>query len=303
MPTDRNGNRADIICAPLSTVNRSNPARVFEQAISAAGRDVIRRVRKAFSLPELGVLEWDEVWKVITTHPEKVAKSQYEYIIDFYEIVSKKVNWVKACEIYKANDGRWMKDLCHIILDGNDPKGMYITTPSSSKRRMAKVMRVLDEGIYRPDITPVTYRTPAGILEETIAPVIIGSNYYLSLEKTATDGSGTSITKLGHHGTPTRLTNADKHMRPARETGTKTDGEAEIRNWAKSVGTQPIADMSDMYNDPRLLRLISRQVLTHKTPTNMDNVIDRDVHKLGGHRPASYADHMFLCSGKGLSRE
>ncbi len=304
MPTDKFGNRADLIMAPLATINRSNPGGSHEMLVGAAGRDVIKRVRRRYGLPDMGVLTWDEVWKCIQSHPIELAREMYQYIIGFYKIVAEKVNYTKAVELYERNDGKWLEDLCHIILDGNDPKGMYITTPANSKRRMARVIRQLhasDE--YRPEMSTVRYRAPNGELEDTVAEILIGPNYYLALEKTATDGSGTSITRLGHHGTPTRLTNADKHLRPARETGTKTDGEAELRNAAKSVGSAPLADMADMYNNPRLLRVIAQKVLTTDKPTNIDEIFDRDVHEIGGHRPIGYMEHMFLCSGKGLSRE
>ena len=304
MPVDEFGNRADVIASGFSTVNRSNPARMHEQAIGAAGRDVIKRVRRKYGLPDMAVLEYDEVMRELKANSEEFNKAQYEYILGFYKIVSYAVDYQKSLELLNKGGDGWLNDLCHIILDGNDPKGMYITTPSNSKRRIAKVIRQLDESDdYRPEMSPVTYRGPGGEMVTSIEPILIGPNYYLSLEKTATDGSGTSITKLGHHGTPTRLTNVDKHTHPARETGTKTDGEAEIRNWAKTVGTQPIADMSDLYSNPALLKVAAQNILTHQTPTNIPVIIPRDVYSLGGHRPLSYMNHLHLCSGIELTRD
>lgn len=304
MPVDEFGNRADIIASSISTVNRSNPGRTHEQFVGAAGRDVIKRVRRAYGLPDMGVLTWEEIEAKVNSHSDVFNREQYEYILGFLKIVSKNKSWRKTMSVYGMNDGRWMKDLCHVIEDGNDPKGMYFTKPASAKARPAEIIRTLrNTPEYCPEKGKVTYTLPDGTVVTSEAAVLIGPNYYFSLEKTATDGSGTSITRLGHHGTPTRLTNTDKYSRPARETGTKTNGEAENRNLAKSVGTEPLADIMDMYNNPEQLKVIANNILTHPTPTNMEEVLSRETHKLGAHRPNAYMGHIHMCSGSGISRE
>ena len=73
-------------------------------------------------------------------------------------------------------------------------------------------------------------------MQETKVPMLIGPNYYLGLEKTATDGNGVSVSRKNQFGVSSKLTNNDKYLAPVRETGTKHIGETEYRNLGKSVG-------------------------------------------------------------------
>jgi hypothetical protein len=134
-------------------------------------------------------------------------------------------------------------------------------------------------------------------------PIMIGPNYYLILEKTATDWSGVSSSKTSHFGTTARLTNADKYSSPGRQTVTRSLDESSVRNMAHATGAEIIADIMDLNNNPTAHKEVCYNILTAEKPTNIERVIDRTKFKLGGHRPLAFAIHQLIVSGKNITRD
>lgn len=303
MPTDENGIRADVVIFSNSTVNRLNNGRQHTQVIGAAGRDIIKRVRKSYGLPAFGPIDREEVKRAVTSQNNMaVTMKNFAYIIGFYKLVAPAMY-----ERLTRNDiipqGIHLQHVIECIMDGEDPHGLFLQLASSDEVYMDKVIKEIEAGPYMPDLTPVTYRNLAGEMVTTKTKILIGPDYYLPLEKTATDGSGVSSSKTNHFGVTARLTNADKYASPGRETVTKSTGESEARNHAHAYGAEPLAHIMDLNYNPVVHKEACMTILTHETPTNIECLVDREKFKLGGHRPLAYVRHMMAVSGKNISRE
>lgn len=304
MPVDANGNRAEVMALCTSVGNRMNPGLIHEMMVGAAGRDVIKRIRRALDLPDMGVIPWDIINDTVyRTSNLAVCDEQFEYLMGFYKLVAPNENYKALSKPSVKSTDRWLKHLAQVIKDGDEPYGLYINLPSNSGVRMAEVMAALENGPYRPEITCVTYRDHAGKMVTTRKPILIGPSYFLILEKTATDWSGVSSSKVSHFGTTARLTNADKYSSPGRQTVTRTLDESSIRNVSHATGAEILADIADLNNNPITHAEACTTVLTHETPTNIERVVDRTKFKLGGARPLAFALHQLAVSGKNISRE
>lgn len=301
MPVDESGNRAEALMFAGSTVSRMTTGQLHEQAVGAAGRDAIKRMRRAFSIGDFEQVEYEKVLKMLRQNPN-LAMEQYEYLLGFYKIVATDSDYPRALA-YKDNGDRWLTHLAHVIEDGNDPWGIYFHHPSDSTVKMGTVINQIKNSPYMPEISKVKYKWPKDThYTTTESDILIGPTYFLPLEKMATDWSGVSSSRVGHFGTTTRLTQADKYTRPGRETSTRTTGEDEVRNLIKTVGAEHIADINDMNNNPVVHKEVCKTILTADKPTNIDRAIDREEYPVGGHRPLSYAHHQLQCSGKGFRR-
>jgi len=301
MPVDAFGNRAEVVIFANSTVNRLNNGRQHEQVVGAAGRDVIKRIRRTYGLPDVGAIP-DQVIRDAVTKNEALSNKNFGYLMGFYKMVSPK-QWKLLNRKETIPMGRHLKHLIEVIKDGDDPYGLYIQIVSDSGVRMDKVINEIKNGPYRPEMSPVTYKDFDGKFVTTKTDVLIGPNYYLALEKTATDWSGVSSSKVNHFGVNARLTNADKYTSPGRQTVTRSMGESEGRNLAHAMGGEHVANIMDMNNNPVVHKEVCLTVLTHPTPTNIEAVVDRELFKMGGHRPLAYAIHQLVCSGKNISRK
>lgn len=304
MPTDEFGNVAEVMALCTSIGNRMNPGVVHEQAVGASGRDVIKRIRRAFNLPDMGVIHMDHIKEVVMDpRNSDLAMEQFDYLMGFYKIVAPNENYRALSKPRVKATDRWIRHLCQVIKDGDEPYGVYFNLPSNSGVRMEEVLMELETGPYAPEIGVVTYRDHSGRMVTTKSPILIGPNYYLILEKTATDWSGVSSSKTSHFGTTARLTNADKYSSPGRQTVTRSLDESSVRGAVAAMGGDVLADIMDLNNNPVAHAEACRTVLTAEYPTNIERVIDRTKFKLGGHRPLAFGIHQLICSGKTISRD
>lgn len=304
MPIDDFGNRADVMTFDGSTVNRQNDARDHSACIGAAGRDIIRYIRKHYGLDTHAELEQDEVEDVVyNAKNAKLGREMFDYLMGFYKLVAPTGEYKYLNKPEVITKGRHLKHLVCVILDGNEPYGLFLRMRSDQGLDMGEVIHTIAHGPYRPNMSPIWYRDHAGKMTRTVGEFLIGPNPYMTLEKTAADGSGVSSGKTNHFGVTAKLTNADKHSTPARETNTRSTGEAEARGEAKAVGPGVVADVMEMNNNPATHKEVAIAILDSPTPTNIDRVIDRRVFRAVGHRPANFVRHHFVCSGKELSRE
>lgn len=301
MPRDKFGNVADIIYFSGSTVNRMNTGRDHERVIGAAGRDVIKRIRRGYGLPDMGPIDRKLIEEAVYAKAnEGLSHQNFDYIKGFYEKLSPTALFPLVSRPDFISSGRAFKHLVSVIEDGDAPHGMYLRMPSDSGIKMDEIVEWIETSEYMPEMSEVTYRDLAGKLVTTKNKVLLGPNYYMISEKTATDWSGVGSARTNQFGTAARLTNADKHSSPGRETVTRETGEDEARNHGASHGAEYIADRFDLHNNPQAHRAACRTVLTHDTPTNIDRVIDRNLIPMGGHRPKAYLHQMLTVSGKKL---
>lgn len=300
MPIDDHGVRVDMAIIPSSGINRMNPGRSHEQFIGAAGRDCIKAIRVMLGLEELAEYTYDEALATVRDVPLTKAREAFDYLFGMYEIVCPNIHQYYQ-EMLDDPEQWWQQHLADVIVDGNEPYGLFIQNEIGSISDFAVLSKKLMESKYNPRTTPVQYRDLGGKMRRTKKPILIGPMYILALEKTATDYNGVSVARVNHFGIGTRLSGVDKHLAPVREVGSNHSGESEVRNMAKSVGGEVIAILADMNNDPTSAKEVARAILTADKPTSIPQAITPSKVR-GKHRARNFAVNRLSAAGKHLVR-
>lgn len=294
MPVDEDGNRAEIVMDPNSTINRANPGRKYEQYFNASARDTHKRL-----CAMLGVAPFTKQHKALQ-QIEKVAingvstiDQAWTYLMRFYEIISpRQRNWFHDRD--NKVEGTPAEYLAAIV-----ELGITIFYPTDNDPMPEDIILALEDPAngYRPTYGPVTYVGTSGKLRKTHHPVRIGSVYFIELEKIGDDWGSVSSGKLQHHGVLAQLTRADKYNKPARHQPVRGAGEAEVRIFTAYIGSLFSAEMMDRNNNPHTHRVIVDQLLAAEKPSNIDNLVDRDVYPFGGAKPLVIMNHLLQTSG------
>lgn len=271
MPTDADGNRADIIMDDFSTIKRMNLGRLYEQYINAASRDVSKRVRSMLG----------------NRTPEEV-EAAWEYLKGYYQIVSPRM-WDEI--VSSGTDKRKLEHLDAVAADG-----IYLFVPTDNPERYSDVVRNIQK-YYPPVFGPVTYRGQSGRVSVTKKNVLIGSLYMLLLEKMGNTWTAVSSSKLQHFGIPSKHTNTDKYSSPSRNNPVRSLGESEVRLYCSVMSGDAVAELLEQSTDPRSHRAILDNILAAPKPTAISAVIDRSVVPRGKSRALALINHQLECAG------
>jgi hypothetical protein len=287
MPMDADGNRADIVMDPNSTVSRMNLSRIYEQYINAHSRDVSKQIRHWFGI---GEHDRETIHKVQTIERQNKAvfDQAWNYLLGYYEIVSPLMHaWFIGGQYLRTQ----AEHLTEVI-----KKGIYIWKPTNCPRESSDIVRML-EASYPSTYGPVTYVGNSGRRVTTKVPVRIGSVYIILLEKTADDWSAVSSGKTQHYGVLAQVGNQDKYAQPYRSQPIRAFGEAEIRIAASYAGQRVTAEIMDRNNNPESHKSIVYSILEAPEPTNIYNAVDRSKIPYGGSRPLQLVKHILACYG------
>lgn len=300
MPVDENGVVADLVVDPNSRWNRMTPASPIEMAISAAGRDLGKRIQQSFGFDLNSQLPWDKVEAAVwNAQNNDLVKEAWNELLEFYKVVVPYQYEDMTCAEYQEQYPDYMRNhVANVIYDHH--MGLYLFHPSDNPTHIPTVLREIQKR-WPPFITPLRFRGRDGKMKVSREAKLIAPTYYITLEKTAEDGwMATSSAKLQAYGTTARLGNHDKYDTPGRANPVRV-GESEIRLKAATVGSEEVSDKADASNNPLAHKYALRNLLTAEKPTDVDVLVDRDVVPRGGHRPLSYLRHIFECSGKELT--
>ena len=286
MPVDENGNSADIIMDPNSTISRMNLGRFYEQYINSASRDVHKRI-----CDNLGVkpfIKPMEAYNHLNKVPKELIDQNYYYLLNYYKIVSPKMySWFEKGQVTDTPQ----EYLASII---NKGVGLYI--PTDNEPDTQDIVLQIEEQ-YKPTYGPVSYIGNSGQRVTTKENVRIGSVYFILLEKIGDDWSAVSSGKLQHFGVLSQLTKADKYSKPARNQAVRGAGEAEVRIMVSYIGDEFVAEMMDRNNNPNTHKKIIENILKADQPTNIDSLIDRKENPFGGAKPVQLVNHILQVSG------
>lgn len=277
MPRDAFGNVAEIITDGKSIVKRMNPGVIYEQYVTAADRDMRKRVLEMIQQPTAANV-----------------KKAWEYLLGFVRIVSPRMHRMLSSADYRGTPLSFMR--------GGSERGYDIYSPADNPIDVVQMLTQLREH-YRPNFSPVTYRAPSGEMVTTVEDVLIGTVYILLLEKTGGDYSSVDSAKLQHFGIPSKVSKSDKYSSPGRKTPTRTLGEAEVRSVSAFVGGDIVRETLEMSNSPRTHRHVIRNLMDSPTPSNVARIIDRTVIPEGGGRSLDLGRHQLFCSGVRLTYE
>lgn len=287
MPIDENGNRADMVMDPNSTISRMNIGRLYEQYINAASRDVALKIRT-----DLGVDQHEKglatrIIDMTAKNPDLIDRS-WNYLMGYYAIVSPQMyEWFFSGE-YRISHA---EHLASII-----SKGIYLYLPSDNEPECENIIKELEKH-YRPVYGPVTYVGYSGQRVTTKNPVRIGSLYVMLLEKTGDDWTAVSSGKLQHYGVLSQVTNVDKFSQPTRVQAIRALGESEVRIYNSYAGPYVTADILDRNNNPSTHKQVLYSILEAKHPTNIASAVDRTLVPLGGAKPLQLVKHIAGVAG------
>lgn len=289
MPIDEDGNRVHIIMDDLSTTRRINPGRFYEQYINSSGSALTMKLRK-----ELGIQKTDEttkadIMRLVDDLSDQQIEDAYAQLFGFYEIVSPPMAEILERDFNRIEDKA--RHVGEVLWDG-----VYVYYPLDNPVHRPTQIRLLKEK-YPAHKTSLTFRGYDGKMVTTKNKMLVGSMYFMVLEKTAEDWNAVASAKLQVHGTPARLNKFDKHSAPGSQNVTKTLGESEVRSIAAYCGGDVVADLSDINNNPIAHKAQYRAILTADKPTDIEASVDRKAIPKGGHRARTYLEHNMLCAG------
>lgn len=286
MPVDEEGNRADIVMDPNSTISRLIPARLYEQYVNASSRDTHKRLCAMLGL-QTGTPE-DYAYTTISARPQHEVEVAWNYLMGFYKITTPNVSEWFAKGIVRTDKISYLSEIVE--------KGITLYVPPDNPPETQDIVMQLEQH-YRPVYGPVSYVGNSGRRVTTKKNVRIGSMYFMLLEKIGDDWSAVSSGKLQHFGVLSQLTKNDKYAKPARNQAVRGDGEAEVRIGVSYVGPEFVAERIDRNNNPSTHKLMNKNLLAASQPTNIDNLVDRRAHPYGGAKPIQLVRHLAEVSG------
>ena len=288
MPVDENGNRADVVMDSISTINRANPSRLFEQYISGSARDTHLRLCKLLDIPTF--TKKSVAYEHIIKSNPALVKQAWDTLMMFYEIVSPvQASWFKDGLIEASNED-YLADIVHL--------GITPFIPTNNQPETQDIIMALESNpFYRPVYGKVKFRGNSGEWRTSKNNIRIAPVYMMLLEKIGDDAGGVSSSKLQHFGILSQLTKYDKFSKPARLQSTRIFGDAEVRNMASYIGPEFVAEQIDRNNNPITHKAVLRKLFHSDTPSNIESLVNRNEIPYGGSKPLQLNIHILQCAG------
>lgn len=277
MPKDAKGNHADIVRDSFSIIKRMNIGSCDEPYINASAEALQDSVRLGLNNPYPDI---NGLFNLILGWYEIVAPLHYDALLECV-----RMGITTAEEEVKT----FAKDGHHSYMPPDNPVD-YIEVVDELSRR------------YPPVFGPVTYTGYNGEQITTVNDVLIGEEYILQLGKIGNTWNAVSSCKLQHYGIPAKITNVDKYSSPVREGATRIWGESEIRLGGSVTGGDTMADIMDQSTNPFVHRKITENIFLADKPTDINEVIDRNIYPIGNGRVITMVKHVLECSGKEFAK-
>lgn len=286
MPIDAEGNRADIVMDPNSTISRMNIGRLYEQYYNAASRDTHKRLCAMLGLPCF--LKESHALSHLDGLAEEQVQRAFDYLLTYYSILSPDMHaWFTSGQVKSSP-----RDYLSQIVE----RGITIYLPTNNQPEGEDIVMQLEQH-YKPCYGPVSYIGNSGKRVVTKDNIRIGGMYFILLEKIGDDWSAVSSGKLQHFGVLAQVTKTDKYAKPARNSAVRGAGEAEVRIFASYIGGEFVAELMDRNNNPKTHKMMVKNILSAKEPSNIENLVDRNIIPFGGAKPISLVSHLLACGG------
>jgi DNA-directed RNA polymerase beta subunit len=280
MPVDKNGNRADIITDPTSTISRMNIGRNYEAYLGATSRD-----NRNYLINYLTLKHGDNYLNTIDQSDLIFFK---EYIGGLYALINPDmVEFLNS-----LNDEELMYHFREILTDD-----LYLYYPVNNKINIVDVIESIEKSKYKPLNDKVTYIDDFGRSVETKEDIRIGKFYVMLLEKIANTYSAVSSSKVNNFGFPIKGGAIDKHKYPHSLTPTKTLSETETRIITSLSNPELISDLVDLTLNPISHKLLIKHILESEKAFDPEFNIDRTVIDYGQTKSLMMLKHIFNAYG------
>lgn len=276
MPYTQDGVRADAIMDPMSIVSRMNIGRYFDMYISGTAVEAkkhienILNIKDVFTLPDSKI---EEAWKVVINYLSIIDTEQYQ-------VYSKLTNKADKLEI-----------LDEIVNDN-----FYIYYKINSKKSPLQLVSELSNSNFaiRKDHIWVDKDGEKVLTKEKI---LIAPIYMIELNKTADNYLAVSSAKVNHYGLPINVGSTGRNRLPNKESPTKNMSETDVRIYAAYGGRLAISELKDRANSIETHSAIYRNVLLADKPTNIDEVVDRNIIPFGTDKTLKLIDLILNAGG------
>lgn len=327
MPVDAWGNRAELIVAALSTMDRMNIGRPIEHEVNGSMEMLTEELRASMGAPSGIPTEDPTVQYAMGKVREELARrgqtpkadvlgaevraringtvtEAYKELMNFYELASPKMREQFDSPEYQGGPDYHVQS----VLRG----GMYLWTPLDSPKPWIHLNyegelpdTVVNLGgvvgdlakVYPARRGPVWYRGRSGQESVTTSDVMIANTYMILLEKTGGDWSGVASARHQHYGLPAKLGKQDKYSLPSRANPVRIFGEAEVRLTTTATEGDFVSEMLEMSNSPAAHKNVVENILRAPKPTDIEVVLDRTKVPPGSNRSQVFIAHALKCAG------
>ena len=282
MPVDEDGNKADIIMDPKSTISRLNVGRLYERHIKAGMVKLVKIVReefKNFNVSEVYELNNDQLI------------SLFSHAVEFNNVLETKLAKYYEQALHNVDREKMISVVDEIL---NDKFRTYLTV--DNEKRKWEILHDLDNTIYKPVYSNVRFRYKN---RDVISKnrVLIAPMYIFLLSKIADTVLACSSAKLNHFGIPVVTSKADRNKLPYKNSPVRTQGETEGRLYVSYGGEKFLAEMKDLNTSIDSHSEAYTNILNAQYPTNIDTIVDRNKIKYGGERGLAILDSLWNSIG------
>lgn len=134
--------------------------------------------------------------------------------------------------------------------------------------------------------------------------ILVGQEIIFLLEKTGEDNSAIASPKTNAMGIISKIhtsgagnTSGEKYSFPIKLSGTRVNGEAEIRLEIATIGPHATFTIYNRNNDPKSHEALCRSLLVANTPSQIWQAVDHDLIKLGNGKPSQFRKHVSFVAG------
>lgn len=302
MPVDEHGNRAHVIMDDIATISRMNLGRLYEQYINASSRDYTKKLCATLGMeppdlngPRYGGRKLNAAQRM---HIEQLVLNGEPALLQwwsgFKELVGI-VNPVLQHEFYEKQVDPNPKLIAeHIVSIVED--GIYHYHPTNADPELPDMLRALRDK-FPAHKSPITFQGNLGQTVTTKNPILIGSLYFLLLEKTGDDWNAVSSGRLQSYGILSQINNQDKYASPWRQQAIRAWGETETAIGTSYFGWKTMAILINRNNNIDTHRKNVMEILSAPKPTNIENLAGNPEDGLGGAKPLQLVNHLAMCNG------
>ena len=285
MPVDAEGNRADIIMDPSSTISRMNTARLYEAYANSTSRVVKRKVTDLLK-GKLGNLSGKELVNKAT---DKLLVEAFDYCLRYLKIYDNE-QYSAYMAVSKKMDK--VKEILAEVVD----KEFYVYIPIDNEKNITQITAELKNSEFAPIKDHIKYviNGKEKISEDKIS---ITPMYIFMLNKIADTWLSTASSKVNHFGIPIGLSKMNKHKVPWTDNPTKIMSETEGRLFAGYGGRVALAELKDRANSMETHKHVYHNILTSGVPTNIEKVVNREVIPYGGDDSLNIVESIFKSGG------
>lgn len=301
MPVDEEGNRAHIIMDDIATISRMNLGRLYEQYINASSRDYVKKLCAHLGMapPEINGprMRGRKLNQAQKTMIKELVESGEEGLLTWWAGFKQLVGIINPVtrQFYEQHVEHSTtliaEHVCEIIEDG-----IYHYHPTCADPELPKMLRQLRDN-FPAHKSRIKFRGNLGQEVTSRYPILIGSLYFMLLEKTGDDWNAVSSGRLQSYGILSQINNQDKYSSPWRQQAIRAWGETEVAISNSYLGWKPIAVIIDRNNNIDTHRACVKKVLSAEFPTNIDYLSDTSQIVLGGAKPLQLVNHLAQCNG------